>query len=96
MYAVTLLRRRNDKDEEYGRIVLKGNTVMFDGLSSVFEAYLMNGITGVQQSRYTPLDGFVFLKNLQHHVFGHGLRATDIEEISQPSKSPQRHNLEIV
>lgn len=81
MYAVTLLRRRNNKDEEYGRIVLKGDRVEFQGLSSVFQAYLQQGIVDGQQVTRTPRDGIAFLKNLKHHRFDHGLRATDMQEI---------------
>ena len=84
MYAVRLLRRRNQRDEEYGRVVWDNGVVRFDGLSSVFRASLMRGIEDGQR-RYTPEDGLAFLECLQSYPFDHGLRASDIEAISLPS-----------
>jgi hypothetical protein len=81
MYAVKLLRRRNEKDEEYGRILLEGGTVKFQGLSSVFESYLQRGIVGIENRKFTPRDGLTFLQNLKYHSFDTCLRASDIEEI---------------
>jgi hypothetical protein len=84
MYAVKLLRRRNDRDEEYGRVILEGETVTFQGLSSIFESYLHRGIVGNEKRKFTPRDGLPFLQNLKYHRFDLCLRATDIEEISEP------------
>lgn len=83
MYAVKLLRRRNERVEEYGRILLEGETVKFQGLSSVFESYLRRGITDEKQRRLTPRDGIHFLRSLKYHHFDVALHATDIEEIPE-------------
>ena len=84
MYAVRLLRRRNERDEEYGRVLLEGNDVVFHGLSSVFQAYLRRGIADAQQRVHVPDDGISFLKNLKHCHIGLALRATDVEEVMDP------------
>ena len=82
MYAVKLMRRRLDRDEEeYGRVLLEGETVSFQGLSTVFQAYLRRGIQDEQHGTHTPKDGISFLKQIEHYCFDVVLYATHIQEI---------------
>lgn len=80
MYTVKLMRRRDERVEEYGRVLLEGKTIRFQSLSTVFQAYLQRGIEDEQHHLHTPNDGIAFLKYLAHHHFGDALYATHVEE----------------
>lgn len=80
MYTVKLMRRRDEREEEYGRVILEGNHIKYQGLTLVFQAYLQRGIQNPQNVTLTPSDGISFLKNLKYHHFDAALYATDMTE----------------
>lgn len=81
MYAVQLMRQRDERIEEYGRVLLEGQTITFEGLSAVFQAYLQRGIQDDQQRLVTPGEGMAFLKNLKYHHFDAPVFATEVREL---------------
>ena len=81
MYTVKLMRRRDQREEEYGRVILEDNHIKYQGLTQVFQAYLQRGIRNHQNVTLTPRDGLSFLENLKYHYFGAALYATDITEL---------------
>ena len=76
--TVNILKTTEEGQEIIGSVLLVDGEIHYLNLSETFIEELDNGITGLNEKKYTKKDGVLFLENLQYAYSGSYIRASEI------------------
>ena len=87
MKFVEIYRTTDDGQELWGRVVMEGGKIRFEGLCKKMVDILRDGILGVEAFGFVkPEDGEIFLEMLRYEFTGSRIRASLVIETGTQSR----------